>query len=135
MKRKPINRASRQALAAENKNRPKTLTLMPREQWPSDRDPNRLLVLVSQKYLVQIFKEPHDVMRISVNRTKVKPSGEWDDNLSWDELMQIKNELGFADEYAVEVYPKEKDVVNVANMRHLWVLPDSLRFFGWHKDS
>lgn len=35
---------------------------------------------------------------------------------------------------AVEIYPAERDIVNVANMRHLWVLPERLPF-GWRRDE
>lgn len=39
---------------------------------------------------------------------------------------------GLADSWAVEVFPADADVVNVANMRHLWILPDAPAF-AWRK--
>jgi hypothetical protein len=33
---------------------------------------------------------------------------------------------------AVEVYPKDSDIVNVANMRHLWLVDDKTNI-GWRK--
>ena len=48
------------------------------------------------------------------------------------ELQDIKRQAGLGDYMAVEIYPKDRDIVNVANMRHLWVLRDPLQF-GWRK--
>jgi len=45
------------------------------------------------------------------------------DGITWDELWNAKNALGFADHEAVELYPRVADLVNVANIRHLWVFP------------
>jgi hypothetical protein len=44
------------------------------------------------------------------------------DGIQWQELQQIKNECGFANFDAVELYPAEKDVINTGNWRHLYVL-------------
>ena len=42
------------------------------------------------------------------------------DRIGWDTLQAIKNELLGPDAVAVEVYPAASDVVNEANLRHLW---------------
>lgn len=39
-------------------------------------------------------------------------------------LAQVYEEAGYGDRDAFEAYPRQADVVNVANMRHLWVLPE-----------
>ena len=41
----------------------------------------------------------------------------------WDDLQRIKNEIAGVDRAALEVYPVEAEVMNQANMRHLFVLP------------
>lgn len=49
------------------------------------------------------------------------------DPLTWAELQWVKdNTLGPA-RVAVEVYPAAADVVDEANMYHLWVLPEGFR--------
>ncbi len=48
------------------------------------------------------------------------------DGITWDQLQDVKNELLGPDTTAIEVYPPACDLVNEANMRHLWVLPDHL---------
>ena len=45
------------------------------------------------------------------------------DGITWDALQQIKNELLGEDVLAVEIYPASHDVVNEANIRHLWAIP------------
>ena len=56
----------------------------------------------------------------------------WADGLSWEDLMALKRQCGRGDRDALEVYPADKDVVNVANMRHLW-LPAEPVAFAWRK--
>ena len=92
---------------------------------------NRMNLYRSNRFLIQEFKEENGI-RITVNRTMIDNKGRWLDNISWTALQNIKNELGYADKIAVEIFPKEKDIVNVANMRHLWIL-DDVQNIGWVK--
>lgn len=68
--------------------------------------------------------------RLSVSRTTVQDDGRWGDNLTWDEMQEIKRQVGMGDMYAIEIFPRDRDLVNVANMRHIWVLPEPLNM-GW----
>ncbi len=63
-----------------------------------------------------------DPIRLSVNRTMINDKGEWIDGITWEELQKIKNQCGYTDRAAVELFPPEHDIVNVANIRHLFVL-------------
>jgi len=110
------------------------MTRVPRDQWP-DAGHRRAPVEVwrNNRYLAQVFEEANGVLRVSVNRTVMLPTGRWDDGLTWDELQTIKREIGFGDRYAVEVYPEDAEIVNVANMRHIWVLPRPITEFGWRR--
>ncbi len=47
---------------------------------------------------------------------------------SWWEAQRIKNEIAGDAATAVEVYPPQGEVVDEADMYHLWVLPDGLTF-------
>jgi len=73
-------------------------------------------------------------VRLTVNRTAMRPDGEWEDGITWDELQAIKREIGYGDYYAIEVYPKDADLVDLANMRHLWVPAEDLPY-GWFRQS
>jgi hypothetical protein len=113
---------------------PEQLTPVPRDEFP----PIGVLPVQawrSRKYLVQLWDESHGyhgMMRLSVCRVKQNASGRWQDGLTWDELQAIKREIGYGDWYAIEVYPRDEDIVNVANFRHLWLLPVPLPI-GWFK--
>lgn len=43
---------------------------------------------------------------------------------NWDFFQKIKNDLFGDESQMVEVYPKESNLVNYANIRHFWVLPN-----------
>lgn len=105
---------------------------IPKWKWPENNDRKRIEVWLSEKYLVQVFDDGHST-RMTVNRVTVT-SGKWDENITWDELQEIKGQIGRGNKYAIEVYPRDCDVVNVANMRHLWILKKMLPI-GWKKET
>lgn len=130
-----MNRRERRAAATnlrqENKQQPDQLVAVPNTEWP--RKEKRLeAVFRSNKFLVQVYDEDNGIVRLSVCRTEINKAGDWSDRITWDELQEIKRQCCFGNFDAVEIYPQTSDVVNVANMRHLWVLPNKLDF-AWRK--
>lgn len=126
----------RARLRAENRNYPPTLQPVNRLLWPrgNDRDDTRVAVFRSRCFLVQVFLiADTSEHRISVNRTDCDKQGNWIDGITWDELMQIKRECGFGDYLAVEFYPADCEVVNVANMRHLFIVHNGKLPQWWTK--
>lgn len=130
-----MNRKERRQQRAENrallKTKNKELTEVPHEEWPTfpyGKIP--MNIWVSKDYLVQMHISYPDMIRLSVCRSKVKTDGGWEDGLTWDELMDIKRELGFGGWYGVEVYPRDIDIINIANFRHIWLMPVPLPI-GW----
>lgn len=128
------SRDLRRQLARDNAKLPVVLQPVPKDQWPaypggSSKTP--YAVLRSRFFLVQCYQEHDGITRLSVARSVIdSATGRWKDGITWDELQAIKREVGLGDYMAVEIFPKDRDVVNVANMRHLWVLRDPLPF-GW----
>ena len=61
------------------------------------------------------------VTRLRVKKTSGK------DGITWDQLQMAKAEAGFADCRAIEIYPRECDVVNEINMRHLFIVPEEIQ--------
>ena len=121
----------RKHLKKESAKWPATLVDIPSDEWPEismQQPPFR--VLRSNRFLVQVFNEGNHVFRLSVCRSFIEPNGAWSDKISWEELQDVKQQAGYGESQAVEIYPADSDVVNVANMRHLWVLPEPLPF-GW----
>ena len=126
-------RWQRRELERQNLKWPRELQLVPRHEWP-DPYGKQLRIWRSRDYLVQEFSAPDPAcVRLSVNRTKLT-GDRWSDNLTWDELQDIKAQCGYPMAEAVEVYPSAGDVVNVANMRHLWVLRERLPFV-WRREE
>jgi hypothetical protein len=126
-------KAARRFLEQENRTWPETLTAVPKERWRAQSwdDSKRIRVLRSRRFMVQVFEEADGVLRLSVNRTELAPGGErWVEGITWDELQMLKLEAGYGDSFAIEIYPPALDEVNVANMRHLWILPERLNV-GW----
>jgi len=53
--------------------------------------------------------------------------------VGWNEKMMIKNELFGEDRFAIEVYPKQKNLVDSADVYHLWVFDKKYEMpFGIH---
>jgi hypothetical protein len=133
MMNRALRRANRDAFAKYQAEQPARLTEIPREEWPAPtrnhpRGPVR--VWRSRTLLVQEFSERAPaICRLSICRAALNEDGGWRDGLSWEELQAIKREVGFGDQEAIEIYPRDADVVNVANMRHLWIIPG--RQVGW----
>lgn len=125
------SRTQRRLAAKENAKRPKALTQLEKAQWPNDGEVKRIAVWCNRDFLVQVFAET-DAIRLSINRTTLRSDGRWEDDISWDDLQRIKAEVGYRDRTAYEVYPRDHDVVNVANLRHLWI-PHVAPTFGWRR--
>lgn len=122
-------------LKRDNLAYPEALVPIPQDQWPVppfiEKRP-RIAVWRSRKFMVQAFDEGGGVTRLSINRTEWdERTGRFRDDISWGALQLLKLEAGFPNQWAVEVYPANTSVVNVANMRHLWLLPDAPPF-AWN---
>lgn len=89
-------------------------------------------VMRNKDFLVQFYQEPNKPLRLSISRTSLQDDGHWEQNITWDELQYVKNKVGFSMEDAVEIYPRSFDVVDVANIRHLWIVGDV--DFRWRKE-
>ena len=133
-----MNRALRRTLQSQMRTQAKAwpleLTEIPETEWPAGIARRPRAVWRSRGYLVQMFDEPQcrgiEVRRLSINRVTIGGDGHWEADIDWERLMRLKREAGFGDWYGVEVFPRDRDVVNDANMRHLWLLAEPLPI-GW----
>jgi len=101
---------------------------IPREDWPVCRIMPSA-VKRNRNFLVQIFDDVKGAIRLSIQRCEFdRKIGHWRDGITWDELQQLKDWAGFADFAAVEIFPPTDKVVDVANFRHLWILPEPPAF-------
>lgn len=88
----------------------------------------------SRHLIVALYVE-RGGMRLTVQRVSdsilVRPENRSGRPLSWEELQEAKSEAGFGGVWAVEIYPPDRDAVNVNDLRHLWVVPESTLPFAW----
>lgn len=128
--RRELNRA------AERENRMWPQTLMPFEPSFRGRTAAGLRrVWRSRRFLVMEFVTPEagDVVRLSVQRVDHAAfrTDALENPISWDDLMACKAQVGYGDAWAVEVYPADGHVVDLARMRHLWLVPAESLPFAW----
>lgn len=124
------NRQQRRALEKDNAKQPLVLQQIPRSQWPDHPRPPKE-VWRSRDYLVQIYDEAGGIERMSISSTVLR--GErLADGIALEELMSLKRQCGRGSRDALEVYPADRDIVNVANMRHLWLPVDPVAF-AWRR--
>lgn len=83
-------------------------------------------------YQVQVDKETEGntsamrVWHLSIKRLDKQPIHDWRD------LQEIKNQICGSEVEALELYPAESRLMDVANQFHLWALPDGERIpFGY----
>lgn len=131
------SKAQLQFLRETNRTYPEHLVRIPVEDFPPDfalakRPPVELWR--SRKFLVQVFAEKSAVERLTVCRTQITGKT-WLPGISWDELQQLKRECGRGEVWAVEIFPPESELVNVENMRHLFVTYDAPTFAWRRKES
>ena len=113
-------RERRRQLERDNAKQSEFLAHVPQSQWSESMltaEHPPITVLRSKRFLVQIFEEKGVGIRLSVCRTELGGGGRWVEGISWDELQTLKREAGYGNTFAVEIYPRDRDIVNVANMR------------------
>ena len=79
-------------------------------------------VYVNSRYQVSVRRLPDQqgqggALHLSIRRRDRAPVHDWRD------LQRIKSELAGPEREAIEIYPPESQLVDVANQYHLWVLP------------
>jgi hypothetical protein len=137
-----VTRQQRQELAIENLRFPVTMTEIPKDDLARMKADTlgatpircwRSRHFIATLWLQPCAGFPNTVRRLTIHRASITPDGEWKDGIAWTELERIKNECGFAGEWAVECYPPADQVIDIANMRHLFLpfLHAQVPEYGW----
>lgn len=127
-------REQRRQLIRDNEAQPRVLRPIPRAEWPANNPAGMIEAWRSRYWLVQVFNlDEHGAQRVSVNRPIMGPDGRWADGITWDDLMEVKRQIGRHDRWAVEIFPPDQHIVNVANLRHFWLL-DAPPAFAWMRN-
>jgi hypothetical protein len=81
---------------------------------------------------VYVYPPLNGARRLSFHRPELAdPTRElsaenrWRDQITWDEIQRAKRDIGFGDQWALEAYPADEHVINVANMRHVWLVDEA----------
>ena len=80
---------------------------------------------VGKKHSVQVSYLEHrtfgQITHLWLRRHDSTPMG-------WTEMQRIKNEILGENILAIQVFPPQKNVVDAANVYHLWCFPDGTEF-------
>lgn len=85
------------------------------------------------KYCVMIREIDTDMGKVShmtIRSQGTKETNYEGEDIPWIEKQKIKNEIFGKELCAIEVFPKESELVDQAYMYHLWVLHDYKLPFG-----
>lgn len=102
-----------------------------RAQYPAVRDIDR--AYYNDFYSVQVYKVPTDLGQVLhlIVRGQIN-----NQEPGWRDMQRIKDELIGTEYEAVQVYPKQADIVDQADVYDLWVLPiDRSLPFGLHREN
>lgn len=95
--------------------------------FSSSVDVRPMTAWCSNKLMVMYYPSPDGTARLTIRLHEHKQAV-----LDWDSLQDIKTACGFAEYQAFEVYPTKSDIVNACNLRHLWLMPKSVKLdLGW----
>jgi hypothetical protein len=102
--------------------------------WPfPSQAPCRVLLDQSRRWVIQVWEElgvigtPWEgALRVAMKYHAEPGKSETGTSIqSWDTIQNIK-EFIWPGRLAVEMYPPQEKVVNVAPMRWIWILPESI---------
>lgn len=113
--------ARRKAMHAESLRWGTTLRELPRSEWPDNPVPP-IRAWRSRAFLVMEYAAKDGASRLTLCRCQLADDGDWRQDISWDDIQRLKRECGYSTRCAVELYPPDANVVNVANMRHIWLI-------------
>ena len=107
--------------------RGRSTQLIKQDPPPPDPPPGFREAWVSRGFLVQVYEVRGfpDMELLAICRSDQSPK-----SISWDVLQKLKRECGRGAAWAMEVYPPDHEMVNDADMRHLWVGPRPP--WAWH---
>lgn len=126
--RRALEKARRQQMASY----PDTLEIVPETDpnIPYSSHPQDIEhIYRSKKYTVILWKIGVGFtgynfgQRFSISRNEWNSKDRrYKDGLTWDEIMDIKREMGFGERTAIEYYPADSETINIANMRHIFLV-------------
>ncbi len=71
----------------------------------------------NNEYMVLLNKPGYEIEHLRITRTDNEPIRNWSD------MQQIKNDLLGKETIAIEIFPKDSDLIDYSNTYHLWTFP------------
>ena len=125
-----LNREQRRALEKAHKlliqTYPDTLEPVPENSpdVPYSSHPEDIKTIFRSKKFTVIQYKPNRLdgkQRFSITRNEwSSKERRYVGDITWDEIMEIKRQIGLGDVECWEYYPKDSEVINEANMRHIF---------------
>ena len=126
--RRALEKVKRQLIASY----PDTLQVVPENDpnMPYSSHPQDIeKIYRSKKFTVILWKAGAGFGSYNLGQRFSVWRNTWDskerryvDGIQWDEVMDIKREMGFGERVAIEYYPADSETVNLANMRHVFLI-------------
>ncbi len=130
-----LKRAAK-AILQENKTWPDYLVeINPAKVAPiaSKQSKTLLRAFRSNRFLVQEYEEGQFI-RLSITRNQVDlVERRFIDGITWDDIQEIKEQCGYSKHCAIEIFPPDELIVNVANVRHIWIYKEGEHPMMWKK--
>lgn len=121
--------ALKAAMREKSRRYGQTLERIPEEAWPDSVrfTDHRVTEVWRSRHFLLIAWQQGDYERLTINRAALVPGSSirFTDAITWDDLQRLKAECGRGDCWAVELFPADAHLVNVQNMRHLFVLREA----------
>ena len=141
--RRNKKKTDKKATTAVDHRWPPHLVNVVKEHWIGDNYPDNLTAIFrSDRFIVQVLAESDKLTQLLISRvdSNSRPTGRADD-ISWDDLMNLKCQAGFAGQCCVEIYPPAgwevqypKTEGTPPQIRHLWVYVDVVPYFMFGAD-
>lgn len=76
------------------------------------------------------------IEHVTIQKISQKLSGDGSEDIPWRIKQEIKNELFGENRTAIEIFPEEKELIDVCDVYHLWVFEKGFKMpFGIHPDQ
>lgn len=93
-------------------------------------------VWASRNFRLYVFLHQDGTERLNIHRMRIDLENDtWADGITWDELQDLKRQCGRGSRLAVEVFPKDEDIINIGNVRHLWIVDETKIPFVWARKT
>ena len=124
-------KAIKKVIAENNRKYTDKFVEIPREELDDKSFPPKRACR-NNRYMAYLYEDyTNGYLRLCVQRTTINDDGTYEDGISWDKIQEIKRLVGFGDWWGLEVFPADDHLINVSNIRHIWLFKERPSF-AWN---